>query len=88
MILRFYKTFKDISLQLYKASPNIDVIFGGGKKYLEDRNDGNNFTQAWMDDPDVNIVFDKHELDEIDLTDGKRLIGFFSDGHLEYELDR
>jgi len=78
----------DISLQLFKASPNIDVIFGGGKRYLEERNDGNNFTQAWMEDKDVNIVFDKYGLDEIDLSDGKRLIGFFSDGHLEYELDR
>lgn len=79
---------EDISMQLFKASPNIDVIFGGGKKYLEERNDGNNFTQAWIEDEQVNIVFNKDELEKIDLADGKRLIGFFSDSHLEYELDR
>ena len=79
---------QDISLQLYNASPNIDVIFGGGKRYLEDRNDGRNFTQDWINDESVNIVFDKDQLDQVDLDDGRKLIGFFASGHLEYDLDR
>ena len=77
-------------MQLFNASPNIDVIFGGGKRYLEPgyRNDGRNFTQDWINDDSVNIVFDRDQLDQVDLDDGKKLIGFFAEGHMEYDLDR
>ena len=83
-------------MQLFEHSGNMTVIMGGGRRHFyensdeDGRADGNDFISAWKNDPDVKYVETQEELFRYQ-NDGmkeKLLVGLFSEGHMEYEVDR
>lgn len=91
-----HKPCKDIAKQLFEQSGNMTVILGGGRRHFypndheDGRKDGNDFVESWKQNPDVRFVETSEELFDYENSGFKedRLVGLFSDDHLEYEVDR
>ena len=90
------KPCKDIATQLFEKSGNITVILAGGKRHFypndhdEGRKDGNDFIAEWQQQEDVRFVETHDELFQYASEGFKenRLIGLFSEGHMEFDVDR
>ena len=96
------KACDDIAKQLFKRSPDMSVIMGGGKRHLTPENDpnepngpgerldGRNFIEEWQKLTDTRVVQTADEMFKY-VEDGMpedKLIGIYADDHLEFEVDR
>jgi alkaline phosphatase len=96
--------FPDIARQLieFPFGDGIDIVLGGGRmNFLPNtsadpqntgkngrRLDGRHLINEWTDQPEAAYVWNKEQLDKLDLTATKRVLGLFSYSHMEYEYDR
>jgi alkaline phosphatase len=86
-----------------KVGNNLQVILGGGRSKFLPRNvsdpeypqnkgerlDGRNLITEWQDKhPEGKFVWNKQQLDEIQLNRTKQIFGLFEPSHMKFEYDR
>lgn len=95
---------KDIASQLidFAYGDGPEVVFGGGRRYflpdtsndpeLTDkkglRKDGRNLIEEWLSGENSSYVWNQSQLDKLDLSTTRRLLGLFNYSHMQYEVDR
>ncbi len=96
--------FPDIARQLieFPHGDGLEVVLGGGRRSFlpsgaadpEDagvrgrRLDGRDLTAEWLHLAGSAYVWNKNQLDALDLNVARRVLGLFESGHMEYEHDR
>ena len=96
--------FPDIARQLIEQphGDGLEVALGGGREYFlpntapdpEDpeakgrRKDGRDLTRAWQQKRHAAYVWNERQLDAVDVSRTKHLLGLFERSHMEYEADR
>lgn len=93
---------EDIASQLINNKPGkrLKVVFGGGHtKFLPnnvndtdenpgERKDGRNLIEEWLSDkPKGKFISRKEELDNLNLVETDQVLGLFSSGHMDFNLD-
>ncbi|XP_031758221.1 intestinal-type alkaline phosphatase isoform X2 [Xenopus tropicalis] len=96
---------KDIAQQLI-SNVDIDVILGGGRKYMTPvgtsdpeypadkkqngiRKDGRNLIDEWLrKNKGAQYVWNKEQLDKINVSTAKHVMGLFEPADMKYELNR
>jgi len=96
--------FPDIARQLldFDVGDGIEVVLGGGRtnflpatspdpEYPDRtgaRRDGRDLIKQWLKTPQAYYVWNRRQLDELDMAHVSRLLGLFEPGHMHYEHDR
>lgn len=96
--------FPDIARQLleFSAGDGLEVVLGGGRRnflpvtspdpeYPDKtgaRQDGRNLIEQWLQKPRAAYVWNRKQLDELDVRGVKHLLGLFEPDHMHYEHDR
>ena len=96
--------FSDIARQLvaFPVGDGLEVALGGGRKYFlpttqadpEDaaqtgvRRDGRDLTAEWLARPGSAFVWNRKQLEAIDVTKTDHLLALFSSGYMAFEHDR
>jgi len=96
--------FPDIARQLleFSAGDGLEVVLGGGRsnflpvtssdpEYPDQtgaRQDDRNLIEQWLRKPQASYVWNRNQLDELDVQGVKHLLGLFEPSHMHYEHDR
>ncbi|XP_052817651.1 alkaline phosphatase, tissue-nonspecific isozyme-like isoform X2 [Mya arenaria] len=89
----------DIATQLVRLNPDIKVIMGGGVSnflktgFIGASNASQTLIQAWEEDKinrskSYGVAYDRAQLEAMNMDKTDYVLGLFSSGHMDYEIDR
>jgi len=95
---------KDIAMQLFEQRNDFTVFLGGGRRHFRPdtvpdeeepesmgrRRDGRNLIDEWVEGMSENgkYVWNKAQMDAVDVDNTDHLIGMFGYNYMDYEVDR